>query len=75
MQPTANAVSIQRNAEKTSSSYLLDFGHVTDEGIVVHVVVETSQLVQVPDEVLANPLFQKHMLKMLNFMFCSLWSW
>lgn len=64
MQPTANAVSIQRKAEKTSSSYLLDFGHVTDEGIVVHIIVETSQLVQVPDEVLTNPLFQINTLKM-----------
>lgn len=61
----ANAVSIECKVEKKSSSYLLDFGHITDEGLVVHVFAETSQLVQVSDEVLTNPLFPMNMLKCL----------
>lgn len=53
----ANAVSIQCKAEKKSGGYLLDFGHIADEGLVVHVLAKNSQLVQVSDEVLTNPLF------------------
>lgn len=52
----ADAVSIRCKAEKKSGGYLLDFGHIADEGLVVHVFAETSQLVQVSDEVLTNPL-------------------
>lgn len=36
--------------------YLLHFGNIANESIVVHVVAEALQLVKVPDEVLANPL-------------------
>lgn len=56
---------IKCKAEKKSSSYLLDFGHIADEGLVIHVFAETSQLVEVSDEVLTNPLFPTNMLKSL----------
>lgn len=39
--------------------YLLHFGNITNEGVVVHVVAKALQLVKVPDEVLANPLVTK----------------
>lgn len=60
-----NAVSIECKSEEKSCSYLLDFGHIADEGLVLHVFGETSQLVEVSDEVLTNPLFPVNMLECL----------
>lgn len=39
-----------------SKFYLLHFGDIANESIVIHEVAEALQLVKVPDEVLANPL-------------------
>ena len=46
--------------------YLLDFGDVSDEGVVVDVLEQSLQLVQVSDEVLTDPLGREtttHVLK------------
>lgn len=39
--------------------YLLHFGNIANESIVVHIFAKALQLVKVPDEVLANPLVTK----------------
>lgn len=38
------------------SSHLFDFGHIPNEGVIVHKVQELLQLVQVSDVVLTNSL-------------------
>lgn len=39
--------------------YLLHFGNIANESVVVHVFAKALQLVKVPDEVLADPLGTK----------------
>lgn len=41
------------------NDYLLHFGNITNESLIIHMFAEISQLVKVTDEVLTNPLLAK----------------
>lgn len=52
------------------NNYLLHFGNITNESLIIHVFAEISQLVQVTDEVLTNPLLTKNKKRKFKC-FCS----
>lgn len=49
---------VEKNKQK-NNNYLLHFGNITNESLIIHIVAETSQLVKVPDVVLTNPLLTR----------------